>query len=140
MATTKRELFDAAEFDANMEKMLEKIRQQKPGVVVGLLGKKELLKSKRAELQKLMDDGYTISQIVDAMKNDVFSILPKTITEVLAKETKKPRVVKKVVDAVKTTPGTEATTVATTESTPATTVVGTEQFKKKQVTQIGDAE
>lgn len=118
MATTKRELFDAAEFDAKMEKMLEKIRQQKPGVAVGMLGKKELLITKRAELQKLMDEGYTISQIVDAMKNDVFSILPKTITEVLTKQTKKPRVAKKVVDAAKTTEATA--TVDSTESKHAT--------------------
>ena len=101
MATTKRELFDAAEYSAKMDAMFEKIRLQKPGEAVGLVGKTDVLMSKRAELKKLLDDGYTISQIVEAMKNDVFGILPKTITEIIGNKTKKPRVTKKVVDAVK---------------------------------------
>lgn len=124
-ATAKRELFDAAEYDAKMTAMIEKLRTQKPGKLVGMVGKKDVLTPHRAELKKLFDEGYTLLQIAEAMKNDVFSILPKTLTEVIQNKTKKARVTKKAGDAVKTTPATEATTV-----------VEAEQGKKKQA---GDA-
>lgn len=101
MATTKRELFDAVEYSSKMDAMFAKLRLQKPGEAVGLVGKTEVLMSKRSELKKLLDDGYTIAQIVEAMKNDVFGILPKTITEILGNKTKKPRVTKKIVAAGK---------------------------------------
>ena len=125
MATTKRELFDAAEYSAKMDAMFEKLRLQKPGEVVGLVGKTDVLISKREELKKLLDDGYTIAQIVDAMKKDVFGILPKTITEILGNKTKKPRVTKKVADASKTA-----------QATPAAPKATMEQANKKKV---GDA-
>lgn len=121
-ATAKRELFDAAEYDAKMTAMIEKLRTQKPGQLVGMVGKKDVLTPHRAELKKLFDEGYTLLQIAEAMKNDVFSILPKTLTEVIQNKTKKARVTKKAGDAVKTT--------------EATTVVEAEQGKKKQ---SGDA-
>lgn len=89
MVTKKRELFDAGEFDQKMSTMIEKLRRQKPGQAVGLVGKNDVLKARRVELQKLIDDGYTVAQIVEAMKNDVFDVLPKTITEVLNNKAKK---------------------------------------------------
>lgn len=125
MATTKRELFDAAEYSAKMDAMVEKLRLQKPGEAVGLVGKTDVLMSKREDLKKLIVDGYTIAQIVEAMKNDVFGILPKTITEILGNKTKKPRVTKKVVDASKTT-----------QATPTRHEAATKPANKKQV---GDA-
>ena len=102
MATGKRELFDAAQYDAKMTAMIEKLRTQKPGQLVGMIGKKDVLTPHRAELKKLFDDGYTLLQIAEAMKNDVFSILPKTLTEVIQNKTKKARSAKKVVEAIKT--------------------------------------
>lgn len=129
MATTKRELFDAAQYDVKMIAMIENLRTQKPGQLVGMIGKKDVLTPHRAELKKLIDEGYTLIQIAEAMKNDVFSILPKTLTEVIQNKTKKPRVIKKTGDAVKTT---EATTVASTEAKPATTDHSTISVKKDE--------
>ena len=55
---------------------------------------------RREALQQLLKDGYTINQISEAMKDDVFSILPKTITEIVNDKNKNKRAVKKVVNAV----------------------------------------
>jgi len=102
MATTqpKRELFEASEYIEKMDLMIEKLRTKKPGELAGKVGKNEILAMRREALQQLLKDGYTINQIAEAMKEDVFSILPKTITEIVSNKQKKPRASKKVVDAV----------------------------------------
>lgn len=43
-------------------------------------GKTDVLNAVRTELKELMDKGYTTQQIADALKDDVFGILPKSIT------------------------------------------------------------
>ena len=83
MATRKREMFDAAEYVKRMDLMIEKLRTKTPGEAVGNVGKNEILTMRREALKKLLDDGYTVNQIAEAMREDVFSILPKTITEIL---------------------------------------------------------
>ena len=102
MATTqtKRELFDASEYIEKMDLMIEKLRTKKPGELAGKVGKNEILTMRREALQQLVKDGYTINQISEAMKDDVFSILPKTITEIVNDKNKNKRAVKKVVNAV----------------------------------------
>lgn len=124
MATTqgKRELFEASEYIAKMDLMIEKLRTKKPGELAGKVGKNEILNMRREALKKLIDDGYTANQIAEAMKEDVFGILPKTITEIVGNKTKKPRVVKKSVD--------------TSKPTQKTPKAETELVNKKQV---GDA-
>ena len=134
MTTTKtskkREFFDAALSDAKMIKMIENLRKQKPGQLVGMVGKKDVLAAQRAELQKLVSEGYSVLQIAEAMKNDVFEILPKSITEVIENKEKKPRVAKKIVDVVKKKESVTPSAATTTTTLP---------LMKKQVTQIGDA-
>lgn len=102
MATTqkKRELFDASEYIEKMDLMIEKLRTKKPGELAGKVGKNEILTMRREALQQLLKDGYTINQISEAMKDDVFSILPKTITEIVNDKNKNKRTAKKVVNAV----------------------------------------
>ena len=102
MVTTqpKRELFEASEYIEKMDLMIAKLRTKKPGELAGKVGKNEILTMRREALQQLLKDGYTINQIAEAMKEDVFSILPKTITEIASNKQKKPRASKKVVDAV----------------------------------------
>ena len=102
MATTqtKRELFDASEYIEKMDLMIEKLRTKKPGELAGKVGKNEILTMRREALQQLLKDGYTINQISEAMKDDVFSILPKTITEIVNDKNKNKRAVKKVMNAV----------------------------------------
>ena len=102
MATTqtKRELFEASEYIEKMDLMITKLRTKKPGELAGKVGKNEILTMRREALQQLLKDGYTINQIAEAMKDDVFSILPKTITEIVSNKNKKQRISKKVIDAV----------------------------------------
>ena len=89
-ATVKRELYDAEAYKGKMQTMIDKLRKQKPGAVSGKVGKNEILAIYKQEIQKLVDDGYTIKQIAEAMKLDVFGILPKSITQILtAKAAKK---------------------------------------------------
>ena len=117
MATKKRELFDAAEYVKRMDLMIAKLRTKTPGEAVGKVGKNEILTMRREALQQLVKDGYSVNQIAEAMKEDVFSILPKTITEM----------VKQKVTA------TDTTTRKTTRKVTGTATVGatnTEQNKK----------
>lgn len=83
MATRKREMFDAPEYLERMDLMITKLRTKTPGEAVGKVGKNEILRMRREALQQLISDGYTVNQIAEAMKEDVFSILPKTITEMV---------------------------------------------------------
>lgn len=69
------------------------------------------MKSGAAQMQELVDAGFTLKQISDAISNDVFKILPKSLTEVL--HGKKESVVEKT-KAVKT--GTEKSSKSTTEA------------------------
>jgi hypothetical protein len=98
---TKRELYEATEYIEKMDFMIAKLRTTKPGELTGKVGKNEILNMRRDELQQLVNDGYTVNQISEAMKNDVFGILPKTITEIIGNKNKKQRVDKKVIYAVK---------------------------------------
>jgi len=120
----KREFFDAAVFDEKMTAMISKLRTQKPGQLVGMVGKKDVILAQRAELQKLVSEGYTVIQIAEAMKKDVFEILPKSITEVLQNKEKKPRITKKSVDASKATNKSTNTKQNTEENKQPTTVAG----------------
>ena len=117
MATKKRELFDAAEDVKRMDLMIAKLRTKTPGEAVGKVGKNEILTMRREALQQLVKDGYSVNQIAEAMKEDVFSILPKTITEMV-----KPKLT-----------ATDTTTRKTTRKAMVTATVGatnTEQNKK----------
>ena len=87
MSTKKRQLFDAAEYVKRMDLMITNLRTKTPGEAVGNVGKNEILKMRREALQQLVKDGYTVNQIAEAMKDDVFSILPKTITEIIKPKT-----------------------------------------------------
>ena len=117
MATKKRQLFDAAEYVKRMDLMIAKLRTKTPGEAVGKVGKNEILTMRREALQQLVKDGYSVNQIAEAMKEDVFSILPKTITEMV-----KPKLT-----------ATDTTTRKTTRKAMVTATVGatnTEQNKK----------
>ena len=117
MATKKRELFDAAEYVKRMDLMIAKLRTKTPGEAVGKVGKNEILTMRREALQQLVKDGYSVNQIAEAMKEDVFSILPKTITDMV-----KPKLT-----------ATDTTTRKTTRKAMVTATVGatnTEQNKK----------
>jgi hypothetical protein len=79
-----------------------------------------------------MDKGYTAQQVADALKIDVFSILPKSITEIV--KGKKLAAVKKPQSATTTPATTTVTTQATTQS--ARPVTSTQQSNTNSTFQI----
>lgn len=90
MATKKEpEIFEAAEYASKIDSMIKNLRSsKKPGAPAGTIRKNEVLALRRIELQKLIEDGYTVHQIAEAMKAEVFNVLPKTITEIVQNKTK----------------------------------------------------
>lgn len=73
-------VFNVAEYAEKARKALKRLKsEQKAGqVITG--GKTDVLAAIKDELKDLADSGYTVQQIADALKDDVFSILPKSIT------------------------------------------------------------
>lgn len=82
MATKQQRSFDIAEYKAKVISALKQLeKNQQPGEQTGTGSKTEVLEQAKSEIVEMMKKGYTAKQIADAMKDDVFAILPKTITE-----------------------------------------------------------
>ena len=76
-------LFDIAEYAEKAKAALTRLEKtQQPGEVAGKGGKSDVLLAVKDEIKRLLEKGYTSKQIALAFKNDVFGILPKTITEI----------------------------------------------------------
>ena len=76
-------LFDIAEYTEKAKAALSRLEKtQQPGEVAGKGGKSDVLLAVKDEIKKLLEKGYTSKQIALAFKDDVFGILPKTITEI----------------------------------------------------------
>lgn len=82
----KRDLYDLAEIKEKAIAALHILKDTKqPGESAGKVGKNEVLIALKSELKELLDAGYTTRQIAEAFRaNDVFSILPKSITQAIA--------------------------------------------------------
>ena len=103
---------------------------EKPGEASGMGTKTVILIQQEAAIKELYEAGYTVQQIAKAMSNDVFGILPKSITQLLNKhatsrKNKPKRVTQPAADKAAATP------IVATANAP---------IKSKQVTQIGDVE
>ena len=76
-------LFDIAEYAEKAKAALSRLEKtQHPGEIAGKGGKADVLLAVKDEIKKLLEKGYTSKQIALAFKDDVFGILPKTITEI----------------------------------------------------------
>ena len=86
--------FDIPATADRARKALNALRdKQKPGERAGKGRKTDVIRTLKSEIQALLREGYTTQQISEALRQDVFSILPKTITQVvgpLPKKSKKP--------------------------------------------------
>lgn len=143
MATTqtKRELFEASEYLEKMDLMIANLRTKKPGELAGKVGKNEILTMRREALQQLVKDGYTINQIAEAMKDDVFGILPKSITQVINNKKKKAKATKPANDEVsKEAVQANTKSNANTATIKSGTEPGNSYKPHKQVTQVQEAE
>lgn len=102
--------FDITEYAKKAREALNRLEQtQQPGQLISG-GKSDVVRHIKADIKALMDKGYTAQQVADALKIDVFSILPKSITEIV--KGKKLAAVKKPRSATTT----QVTTQATTQS------------------------
>jgi len=87
--------FDVKEYSEKVKQTLEKLKKtQQPGQIAGKGSKSEVLETAKADILALTKEGYTAKQIAEALSNDVFGILPKTITQMIrpqvaAKKSKK---------------------------------------------------
>ena len=88
-------MYDIEEYAKKAKVALTKLEQtQKPGEMSGKGNKSDVVLAIKADIQKLLEKGYTSKQIATALKEgDVFGILPKTITELVSgKKTQTARV------------------------------------------------
>lgn len=75
--------FDITEYAKKARSALQALEQtQQPGQLVSG-SKTDVVQFIKADIKALMDKGYTAQQVSDALKIDVFSILPKSITEIV---------------------------------------------------------
>ena len=124
-------LFDIKTESERIAQALKNLKaNEKPGEASGMGTKTVILMQQEAAIKELHDAGYTVQQIAKAMSNDVFGILPKSITQLLNKhatsrKNKPKRVTQPAADKAAATP------VVATANAP---------IKSNQVTQIGDVE
>lgn len=85
---TKQRLFEVKEYSKKVRESLKKLEEtQKPGEQSGKGNKTVVLEATKVQIQELIKKGYTTKQIADALSNDVFGILPKTITQLIGTKT-----------------------------------------------------
>lgn len=86
----KPRVFDIKEYSEKVKAALSKLEStQQPGQQSGKGNKTDVLMASKKEISDLMKKGYTAKQIADALSNDIFGILPKTITQMISgKQTK----------------------------------------------------
>lgn len=85
--------FDITEYATKARAALNHLEKtQQPGQLVSG-SKTDVVQFIKADIKALMDKGYTAQQVADALKLDVFNILPKSITEIV--KGKKPTAIKK---------------------------------------------
>jgi hypothetical protein len=115
MANTPR-TYNLTEYAEKARQALDKMRnEQKPGqTLTG--GKKDVILSIKEDLKALIDEGYTTQQISEALKQDVFGILPKTITEIVSNRKPAVRKAKNKADTETNTSETKTKSAAKTAS------------------------
>lgn len=83
---TQTRLFDIQTESERIAQALANLKaREKPGEASGMGTKTVILMQQESAIKELHEAGYTVQQIAKAMSNDVFSILPKSITQLLNK-------------------------------------------------------
>lgn len=124
-------LFDIQKESERIARALVNLKAtEKPGEASGMGTKTVILMQQEAAIKELHEAGYTVQQIAKAMSNDVFGILPKSVTQLLNKHT----------TSRKKQPKRVAPTAANKAAeTPVVAAANTPE-KSKQLTEIGDVE
>ena len=83
----KPKFFDIEEYKGKVKAALSKLEStQQPGEKSGKGNKTDVLQATKKEISDLVKKGYTAKQIANALSNDIFGILPKTITQMMSSE------------------------------------------------------
>lgn len=128
-AKSKPRIFDIKEYSEKVKATLSNLEKtQQPGQQSGKGGKTDVLNAAKKEIMELLKKGYTAKQIADALSNDIFGILPKTITQLVG--TKQAKVTAK---------GSHAPPPTDQKGQPAISTVAKSQGQKP-VTTISDVE
>lgn len=124
-------LFDIQKESERIARALVNLKAtEKPGEASGMGTKTVILMQQEAAIKELHEAGYTVQQIAKAMSNDVFGILPKSVTQLLNKHA----------TSRKKQPKRVAPTAANKAAeTPVLAAANTPE-KSKQLTEIGDIE
>jgi hypothetical protein len=123
--------FDIAVESQRIGQALAQLKaSQQPGEASGKGNKTQVLQTQITEIEALVSAGYSVRQIAAAISNDVFGILPKSITQLLNRRHSHPSTRGKAsIQRSKTMRPIQPVTV-----TPVAVA------KSKQVTEIGDVE
>jgi hypothetical protein len=114
MATNAKRSFIVSEYVSKANNAINRLKTtQQPGQCNGTGSKNDVLLAVRGELQALLADGYTSRQIAEAFSVDVFSILPKTITQLVGNKRRTARA-KRAAPAAEQTPQQPSAKAATT--------------------------
>jgi non-homologous end joining protein Ku len=137
MATKQQRSFDIAEYADKVRAALKRLEQdQKPGQQSGTGTKTEVLQEAKADIVEMLKKNFTAKQIADAIKNDVFGILPKTITELAGSKapnkTATRRATAKATSAVTGTVTRKATETKNTDATESTLNIEVNADKKNK--------
>ncbi len=125
MATKQQRSFDIAEYADKVRAALKRLEQdQKPGQQSGTGTKTEVLQEAKADIVEMLKKNFTAKQIADAIKNDVFGILPKTITELAGSKAPNKTATRRATA--------KATSAATGTATSAVTGTATNTEQNKQ--------
>lgn len=110
--SAKRELYDVDEYKAKMDVAIQKIWSRPPGAATGKVGKNVILGMYKEDFKKMLASKYTAIDIAVGIKDNVFGILPKTITQLMKdSNAKKSAKAVRTTNKRTTTPKTTMTTV-----------------------------
>ncbi|GAB1393632.1 hypothetical protein MASR1M60_17960 [Rhodocyclaceae bacterium] len=74
--------YDMSAYTEKVRAALSELKnRQQPGERTGAARKTDVLLAVRPEIKSMLAEGYTAKQIADALRADVFAVLPKTITQ-----------------------------------------------------------
>lgn len=126
-------LFDIKQESERIAQALANLKStEKPGEASGMGTKTVILMQQEKAIKELHEAGYTVQQIAKAMSNDVFGILPKSITQLLNKNaTSRKKQPKRL---------TQQPTAGKEASADVSAPANASPLKLKQVTEIKDVE
>ena len=131
---TGQRTYDIKEFSEKALEALKRLEQHQTPGQASTGGKKDVLLAVKDEIKALMSKGYTAQQIAQSFQQDVFGILPKTITALIDGSKKSTR---------KAKAGENSPTASKTMSRPVSKVANaarTTQKTKNKESQAGSFE